>query len=273
MSKGASRSLVQLRWRLLQPLLEKSGVIAVVFRGWERRIAQGHGGDFADEHPMPPPELLVAVAGTPNREWFSASGREDAHRLAGLAAQHGVCVTDRCVVLDFGCGCGRLARWMAPQVIDGGGRFLGSDLNPRLVTWCAENLPGEYARNGLQPPLAWEDGVADVVYAYSVMTHLRERTAVRWLSEIARVLRSGGLALLTFHDEAYAGIFGPTEVRATLGEQTYVVFNDALEGSNYISAWTTRRHFADLASRHFEVLEIIPGKDDRSQALALLRRR
>ena len=156
-SSGVLAAAVRLRWRLLQPLLEKTGAIALVFRKWERRSARTPGGDFDDEHPMPPADLLVAVAGTPSREWFSVRGRQDAAFFAGVAVQHGVSMTERAVVADFGCGCGRIARWLAPVVLGGGGRFLGFDLNPRLAAWCAANLPGAYARNRLQPPLACAD--------------------------------------------------------------------------------------------------------------------
>ena len=112
-----------------------------------------------------------------------------------------------------------------------------------------------------------------MLYAYSVLTHLREATAIAWLAEIARVLRRGGLALLTFHDEAFAELFGPPGAAAALAKRPYVVLNDALEGSNYISAWTTRAHFTELAAGRFEVLEIRPGQADRTQALAVLRKR
>jgi SAM-dependent methyltransferase len=263
----------RLRWRMLKPVLEKTGAIEMVFRGWERRAARTPGGDFDDALPMPPPDLMVAVAGTPNREWFSTSGRRDADLFKGHAARHGVPLADQRVVVDLGCGCGRIARWLAPEVVGGQGRFLGFDINPGMAGWCDANLPGDYGRNQLLPPLAVPDGTSDIVYAYSVLTHLREATAVLWLEEIARVLRPGGLALLTFHDETYAEICAPAEVRAALTTQPYVVLNDALEGSNYISAWTTREHFSRLAGPLFEPLEILPGRADFSQALAVLRRR
>lgn len=263
----------RLRWRMLKPVLEKTGAIGIIFRGWERRAARTSGGDFDDALPMPTPDLMVAVAGAPNREWFSTSGRRDADLFKNFAARHGVRLGDRRVVVDLGCGCGRIARWLAPEVIGGQGRFAGFDINPDMVGWCDANLPGDYGQNQLLPPLACPDGAADLVYAYSVLTHLREATAVRWLEEIARLLRPGGLALLTFHDEAYAEVCAPPEVRTALVKQPYFVLNDALEGSNYISAWTTRAHFSSLASPLFEPLEILPGKPDFTQALAVLRRR
>lgn len=263
----------QLRWRIVKPLLEKSGAIEIVFRGWEKRAARVPAGDFDDALPMPPPDLMVGVAGTPNREWFSASGRRNADLFRSVAARHGMVLGDHRVVVDLGCGCGRIARWLAPEVIGGQGRFLGFDIDRRMATWCDANLPGDYVHSQLLPPLASPAVSADVLYAYSVLTHLRELTATRWLAEIARILRPGGLALLTFHDETYAELRGFTEVQATLARQPYFVMNDAIEGSNYISAWTTREHFSRLAQPMFEVLEIVPGQSDLTQALAVLRKR
>ncbi|HYD44089.1 MAG TPA: hypothetical protein VEA79_02355, partial [Phenylobacterium sp.] len=50
------------------------------------------------------------------------------------------------------------------------------------------------------------------------------------------------------------------------------VLNNALEGSNYMSAWTSRRRFTELADPHFEVATIEPGGGQApTQALAVLR--
>lgn len=177
------------------------------------------------------------------------------------------------MVVELGCGCGRISRWLAREIHAGGGGFFGFDIDPRMTAWCAANLPGAYAENRMTPPLGCAKAAADLFYAYSVLTHLREPTTTRWLEESARVLRPGGLALLTFHDETYAEFQAPESVRVALARQPYVVLNDALEGSNYISAWTTRAHFAQMAQPWFDVLEILPGREDLTQALAALRKR
>jgi hypothetical protein len=53
-----------------------------------------------------------------------------------------------------------------------------------------------------------------------------------------------------------------------------VVWNNALEGSNYMSAWTTRAHLAELAAPFFEVLSLLPGETGApEQAVAVLRAR
>lgn len=260
--------------RIARRVLERTGLIGPYYRWLERRQARSLDEAAVDDgRPMPPAELVVLVSG-PSRAWFSERGRADAAAFAALAARHGADVAAGLDVLDFGCGAGRIARWLAPEVIAAGGSFHGSDLNPKLAGWCAANLPGTYRANGLLPPLANGAASLDLVYAHSVLTHLTEPTARAWLAEIARVLRPGGLALLTFHDEAYAARWGPPQVAARLAAERYVVWNNALEGSNYMSAWTTAARLGELASAVFEVLEMVPGgADEPTQAVAVLRAR
>ena len=107
-----------------------------------------------------------------------------------------------------------------------------------------------------------------------MLTHLREKAVRAWLQEVHRVLRPGGLALLTFHDEGYAGAWGPPGVVGRLEREPFIVLNDAMEGSNYLSSWTTAVHLEALAAPLFEVLEIVPGRrDNPTQAIAVLRAR
>ena len=259
--------------RIARRVMERTGLIGPYYRWLERRSARSVGETVDDGRPMPPAELVVLVSG-PSLRWFSERGQADAAMFRALAARHGADVAAGLDVLDFGCGAGRIARWLAPEVIAAGGTFTGSDLNPKLAGWCAANLPGTYRANGLRPPLANAADSLDLVYAHSVLTHLTEPTARAWLAEIARVLRPGGLALMTFHDEAYAQAWAPEGVVARLDADGYVVWNNALEGSNYISAWSTRARLAQMAASGFEVAEIIPGRNDEpAQAIAVLRAR
>lgn len=256
--------------RLARGILERTGLIGPYYRRLERRQARTLGAAIEDGRPMPPAELVVQVSG-PSWAWFSERGQADAATFRALAQRHGRDMTAGTDVLDFGCGAGRIARWLAPDVIAGGGSFTGTDLNRRLSGWCAANLPGHYVTNALKPPLGLADGTVDLIYAHSVLTHLTEPVAKAWLAELARVLRPGGVALLTFHDEAYAQLAAP-ELTARLPAEGYVVLNNAMEGSNYLSAWTTRARLAAIAERWFEVVEMIPGRsDEASQAISVLR--
>lgn len=254
--------------------LELTGLMGLYYRRLERDLSHVPGQVVDDGRPMPPADLMVLVAGAADQAWFSERGAADAERFLALAARHGLDRAGPLDVWDLGCGCGRIARWSAPQVIAAGGSFQGSDINGRLVAWCAQKLPGTYVVNRLTPPVKLPAASMDLIYAHSVLTHLREKGARAWLAETARVLRPGGVALLTFHDEDYARAWGPAQVQPLVETQDYVVWNDALEGSNYLSAWTTQRYFTQMAQDQFEVLEIIPGdRQTAIQATAVLRRK
>lgn len=261
--------------QLARRVLERVGLIGPVFRWKERQRALEVWEPFTDGLPMPPADLITAINGIAAPKWYSERGRINAQQFWAHASRQGVDLTAGINVLDLGCGCGRIARWLAPSVVEAGGRFNGTDLNPRLSEWCAANLAGHYMTNRLHPPLQLPDRSYDLVYAYSVFTHLAEATARKWLQEVARILRPSGVAILTFHDERFAARLAPAAVRKRLRDRPYVVWNNALEGSNYLSAWTTRANFAAMAEPVFEILEIIEGGTgaDPEQAVAILRAR
>lgn len=260
--------------RLVQRGYEVTGLIGPLHRRAEQRIARQPAPRIEDGLPMPADDLRVTVSGTSDQVWFSEQGRTHAEWFQSVAARHGLSIANGLAVWDLGCGCGRIARWMASAVTKAGGVFYGSDINRDLVAWCLANLPGRYFVNRLTPPVDIEERSLDLVYAYSVVTHLRERAARAWLAELARTLRPGGLALVSFHDETYASAFGPAPLQSRLDQHDYVVLNNALEGSNYMSTWTTRSYFRELAEPHFEVLEIQPARTEpATQALAVLRAR
>lgn len=119
-------------------------------------------------------------------------------------------------VLDVGCGTGRLAHAMAPLI--GSGRYVGVDINPADIErakriWRRERDDDPdisflhldhgnrtYAANqdATFAPYPFEAASFDLATALSVWTHLNEADATFYLSEIARVLRPGGKAIITF---------------------------------------------------------------------------
>jgi SAM-dependent methyltransferase len=66
--------------------------------------------------------------------------------------------------------------------------------------------------SGLEPPLPYEDESFAAVLGLSVMTHLRRECQLRWLEEICRVLRPGGVLLATVHGKAAHNFFGVEHV-------------------------------------------------------------
>ena len=98
-------------------------------------------------------------------------------------------------VLDFGCGNGRVA---LPLYYALGYPTVCFDVDPVCVDYVSRVLPDvEVCRTSLMPPAPIADATFDVVYAISVWTHLSPEVADLWLAEVRRMLKPGGLAIIT----------------------------------------------------------------------------
>ena len=224
-----------------------------------------------DGQPIPPLDLRVLVAASPDIGWFLESGRRGAESIRAALARQGREMETLGSILDFGCGCGRVTRhWAAlPAAV------YGCDVNERLVSWCRANLRfGRFATNALVPPLDYADGAFDLVHALSVFTHLTEDLQRAWMRELRRVVHKDGFVLFTTHGVRYLEELLPEE-RASFLKGDLVLRRDDRPGSNacgsyHPEAWV-RRHLAD----GFEVADFVPegALGNPWQDLWLLRRR
>jgi len=100
--------------------------------------------------------------------------------------------------LDFGCSSGRALRSLSAAFPDVA--WHGVDPNAAAVAWASEHVPGvEFAVSPTNPPLAFAAGSLDLVFAVSIWSHFAEDAALRWLSEMRRVLAPGGRLVMTVH--------------------------------------------------------------------------
>ena len=100
--------------------------------------------------------------------------------------------------LDFGCGSGRIARHLLGA--DPPRELWGVDVDAPAVAWCARRFPGSTFRTiSADPPSPLPASHFDVVVSGSVFTHLAEDAQSRWLSELHRLLRPGGLLITCTH--------------------------------------------------------------------------
>jgi SAM-dependent methyltransferase len=129
--------------------------------------------------------------------------------MAGLRPDHDV--------LDIGCGCGRVARYLS-DYLDPSSRYEGFDIMPGAIEWCRQNITPAHPNFGFmatplrntsyRPDPSLPDAATfrfpydaasfDFVAAQSVFTHLVPDSAANYLSEIVRVLRPGGIACTTW---------------------------------------------------------------------------
>jgi len=224
----------------------------------------------ADGLAVPPPHLIVRVAGTPDAAWFLESGRLAAEAIRGALERAGSGIDDVDSVLDFGCGCGRVIRNWAH--VDAS--VAGSDLSGAAIDWCREHLPfARFETNGLVPPLAFPDDSFGLAYALSVFTHLPEAMQHDWMDELRRVVRPGGFLLLTTHGERYLERLGADE-REQFRNGGLVVRWGEVPGTNlcttfHSASWVRMQ----LLPHGFEEVEFVAegAAGNPSQDLFLLR--
>lgn len=236
----------------------RSELKSALLRGRERLSAVRAAGDVEradDGYPLPPPVLIVRVTGeAKSQSWYLASGRDDARAISRLLKEHGVEMDSLRTLLDFGCGCGRIARhWHALQNVE----VHGCDYSAEMVAWCDQHLPFlTLHRNELAPPLPYASEEFDLVYAYSVFTHLSEGLQRRWVDEIGRVLRPGGLFLFSTLGRPWAKkALGPPELARFDGGEAVVTDAD-IAGTNRCLAyhprhWVERELLTDLEMLDF----------------------
>ncbi len=215
-------------------------------RYWRRRAPDGQ--------PIPPFRLRILVAASPDIGWFLESGRRGAEAVRASLQRSGLELTEVAPILDFGCGCGRVARHWAGNGVE----VHGSDLNPTLVAWCRDHLAfATFAVNALTPPLAYADGQFGFVYALSVFTHLPETLQEAWMQELRRVLRPGGHLLLTTHGAHYLDELTEDE-RRRFQAGLLVVRRDDRPGSNICGAYHPEVHVREHLAKGFSVVEFVP---------------
>jgi SAM-dependent methyltransferase len=258
--------------------LERVGLQRPAWRMWEwsrtvqalPELVDPAARQGSDGLPLPPPILRVRVSGTARPEEFLAQGHRTAETLRDAVRRAGRDLEALDAVLDFGCGCGRvMRRWAGVR----GPSFFGSDYNPKLVEWCRDNLPfGHFEVNGLAPPLPFADDQFDLVYALSVFTHLTEQLQHKWIAELRRVTKPGGLVLFTTRGEAWAWKLTPEE-RTRYDDGDLVVRYGDVTGTNLCAAFHPARYVHERLAIGFAVkASLAAGLADGAQDVHVVER-
>jgi SAM-dependent methyltransferase len=122
---------------------------------------------------------------------FEAVGKLELYLLRSLG------LTDGHLLVDVGCGSGRLACQLAPYKGIG---YIGTDVVPQLLE-AARTRSGRddwkfVLVNDTSLPCA--DGSADMVTFFSVLTHITHEESFRYFTEAARCLKKDGRLVASF---------------------------------------------------------------------------
>lgn len=251
---------------LLADTAVRLGIGDAAFNAYQRLAAlRGRGADKL--HALPPAYLRVLTAGDADPVAYRRIGAELAERIVGLAEMDGRPLGPSSRVLEFGCGCGRVA---APLLSLRPVALTGCDINPELTAWCAAHLKGAFLVTQPDPPLPFSEQTFDVVYATSVFTHMTDARGRAWFAELSRVVRPGGRAVISFLDDAMPGVraYAPE-----LADNGFAVKRGGVEGSNLLTVFHTHAGLAARAGPGWRRLHSVRSADlAAGQALALFER-
>ena len=153
-------------------------------------------------------------------------------RLRDRYAQAGERPLATARVLDFGCGWGRLTRFLARDVPRG--RLYGCDPVESILDVCRDSgVPATLARSEFVPERLPFDEPFDLAFAFSVFTHLSEAAHERCLAALHAGLRPGAVLVVTIRPPEYlqsSELMGP--VRDELGADAAA----RLAGPSYLFA-------------------------------------
>lgn len=240
--------------------------------------------------PRPPDHLIERVSPklgeaitAEDRTAFDRSGQQSARELQTFLGSIGRTLDSFTRILDFGCGCGRVTRWMSD--VARRSELHGCDIDKLAIEWDQEHLPfARFLVNAPEPPLPYPDSHFDLVLNHSVFTHIDERYQDLWLAELQRVTRPGGILVLSVHGER---AFGMTEEQTrAAGEDTsrwrdilehdgiLFVADDGYVGgvfpdyyhSTFHAPWYIFQHW----SRWFDVRAYLPHADLGHQDIVVL---
>lgn len=226
--------------------------------------------NLPDELPLPPIRLVHLVTNAWRYDHFCQSGIVGAQCIRGILAKNNTKLEAFGNILDFGCGCGRMMRqWKSLN----GPRLYGTDYNPQLVAWCQKNLPfAEFSVNRFSAQLGYRDGLFDFIYAISVFTHLTEEGGLRWIAELARVLKPGGVLYVTVMGSIRARYL-PKELRDRFEAGRLVVVAEESAGQNLCAAFHPELYVRSTLANGWRVLDYVPGgARDASQDVYLLQK-
>lgn len=183
----------------------------------------------ADGVPIMPPANIISITGGGEPDHLIGHAFEFKNALADLLRTYSRPLGEKTKILDFGCGWGRALRAFLNDVP--ASNLYGADPLPHLIDAARETMRRPEINLTVtpqRPPSQLPSDTFDLIYAYSVFSHLSEETASAWIKEFQRILAPGGLVALTTRPRAHIARWTAADVEGQQNAAEYKsMFEDA----------------------------------------------
>ncbi|MGE5323780.1 MAG: class I SAM-dependent methyltransferase [Actinomycetota bacterium] len=140
-----------------------------------------------------------------SREEFFATGKHEIDCVLECVRSLELAIDRGAPALDFGCGVGRLTRALAAYFPE----CHGVDISPTMIRLAEEfnqDMPQcKFLVNKRRDLSNFEDGYFGFVYSSIVLQHMAPRYSRRYLQEMVRVTRPGGILVFQVLDDLRVG--------------------------------------------------------------------
>ncbi len=153
-------------------------------------------------------------------------------------------LTDGMAIYDLGCGSGRTAQ--ALQRAGWQGTYTGADIIARFVKEMMAKSPGYHGVVNLKPTIVAADASLDMVFHWSVFTHLPPEECFLYLQDTWRALKPGGKLVFSFlemTEPQHLRVFDSRVNRLAQGKELGLL--DAFLHRDWIRHWAERIGFSE----------------------------
>jgi SAM-dependent methyltransferase len=175
----------------------------------------------------PPKELQERIVG----QSFHGAYAEAAHFL-NFVKETAFKPTLPKRVLDFGCGWGRMLRLLRNKPELKSVQLHGCDVDANYLETVRRAVPFvSLLQSERVPPSPYVDNWFDVIFAYSIFSHLSQESHLEWAAQFARILKPGGRVVLTTQGHTFMHVCrqwhaGVLPVTSPWQEKMAAAFND-----------------------------------------------
>jgi SAM-dependent methyltransferase len=254
----------------------------------------GRGARFAIGHVVPPRRFAdipgrvhandFMMVGTSGEEVASYAERAQnvMRQIEASLSAAGRSFDDVQRWLDFGCGYGRVIRFLVERVPPE--RVAAGDVIGEAVRFCHSEF-GVMPIHSDRELAKLRIGTFDFIYAISVITHLDERNSIAFLRLLGESLTPGGVALFTTHGAwsvENPGLYGDefeaaqAEIARSVRERGTAFLRYPFAPDDYGVAWHGREFIeakiTDLHGSRLELLRFEPHGLDGHQDVFTFRR-
>ncbi len=158
------------------------------------------------------------------RDDFFASGRNEVEVVLGHAARIGVSIDRTSPALDFGCGIGRLTRALAKYFPE----CCGVDISSTMIKVAQElnrDLPHcRFLLNEVAELKDLSENYFGFIYTSIVLQHIAAPHSHKYIAELVRVLKPGGMLIFQLPEELRANKVTKFRIRLALRSRLQSIF-------------------------------------------------